>query len=90
MAPKSLVLLHPEARRRTADPRRPMVRHAQRRAPQAHTQRLEERARRYSQLADSGDALPPHDALSTPAALAVAERSDERIVCQTFDFHDVP
>jgi hypothetical protein len=67
-----------------------MVRHAQCRAPQAHTQRLEERARRYWQLADSDDALPPHGASSAAAFRRVTQRSDERIEGQTFDLYDGP
>ena len=51
---------------------------------------LSTRARRYWQLADSDDALPPHDALSTAVLRAVTERGDERIEGQTFDFHDGP
>ena len=51
---------------------------------------LGKRARRYWQLADSDDALPPHDALSTAAFRRVTRRSDERIEGQTFDLRDGP
>jgi hypothetical protein len=51
---------------------------------------LGKRARRYWQLADSDDALPPHGALSTAAFRRVTQRSDERIEGQTFDLHDGP
>ena len=47
-------------------------------------------ARRYWQLADSDDALPPHGALSTAAFRCVTQQSDERIEGQTFDPHDGP
>jgi hypothetical protein len=51
---------------------------------------LGKRARRYWQLADSDDALPPHCALSTAAFRRVTQRSDERIEGRTFDLHDGP
>ena len=51
---------------------------------------LGNRARRYWQLADSDDALPPHGALSTAAFRRVTQRSDERNEGQTFDLHDGP
>jgi hypothetical protein len=51
---------------------------------------LGKRARRYWQLADSDDALPPHGALSTAAFRRVTQRSDERIEGQTFDRHGGP
>ena len=51
---------------------------------------LGKRARRYWQLADSDDALPPHGALSTAAFRRVTQRSDERIEGQTFDLYDGP
>ena len=46
---------------------------------------LGKRARRYWQLADSDDALPPRSAVSTAAFRRVTQRSDERIEGQTFD-----
>ena len=61
-----------------------------RRRPLCPSATLGKRVRRYWQLADSDDALPPRGALSTAAFRRVTERSDERIEGQTFDLHDGP
>jgi hypothetical protein len=61
--------------------------HADEHDPEHEHDAPSKRARRYWQLADSDDALPPHDALSTAVLRAVTQRSDERIEGLTFDLH---
>jgi hypothetical protein len=51
---------------------------------------LGKRTRRYWQLADSDDALPPHGALSSVTFRRVTQRSDERIEGVNFDEFNGP